>query len=233
MVFSLEKPPTERQLGAIRRRFFQNNGVPVTINSATLRSILLILGDESTQADVLNYLPAGAQMSFAQFTALLDVLFEIRIEHYHITTGNDGKAVLSRDYLLHTRDHLGMNSMQSQKYSKWCESVFTWVSHYFDVEWPPLPPKPAINRTKITRGTAYRGLEVRHLNTDAQFAVNVMALQNLNELRGMVEHYFGVHTGTYTMQYTKPGNVATRLDTQNDFITLKNTIDGVVLVEVE
>nr|GEV95865.1 hypothetical protein [Tanacetum cinerariifolium] len=172
-------------------------------------------------------------MSFQQFELFLRQQFENRIAAHVIQTGPDGKALLSRDFLLYARDRLHMNYLQAQHYSKWNDAVFHWVSRYFKIQWPPMPPTaPRAPRTKSSRTPQFRGLDIRRLSTQRQISVNAMRIRDMQNLRAMVETRLAVPAGTYTLSYIKEG-VRKALRNDRDLVTLKNTIDGVLVAQVD
>ncbi|GJS16828.1 hypothetical protein Tco_0411300 [Tanacetum coccineum] len=77
---------------------------------------------------------------------------------------------------------------------------------------------------------AMAAFESQYIDKDTYLA-SAKDIKNVADLQGRVQNTFGVPAGTYTLRYIWEENVPTVLDSEDDLVTLKNTIDGVVLVE--
>ncbi|GJS48272.1 hypothetical protein Tco_0598393 [Tanacetum coccineum] len=106
-----------------------------------------------------------------------------------ITTSHDVQRIVNAPNVVSTHSNATKRS----------GGVFQWASHYFGVQWAPMPPTTTTHRPRTSWATPFRGLDTR--------------------VSGMYLH-FELHKGGFPA-----------LDTNADLLTLKNTIDGVLVVE--
>nr|GEY34002.1 hypothetical protein [Tanacetum cinerariifolium] len=122
----------------------------------------------------------------------------------HVTAIANGRATLSRDYILNLKDHKQYTWKAAVADSKWPSEVFSLACQLFGVQWTNRGESLHSSRRKPqSKGQAIRRLNGFLPGNSKLLPIEPSKVRKFEDLRSLVQVEFDIKAGSYTMRYNK------------------------------
>nr|GEV90873.1 hypothetical protein [Tanacetum cinerariifolium] len=128
--------------------------------------------------------------------------FRYKIKHYKMEMVN-GKLNLSREYLLNAKNYRRKSWKEALKESKWSDKLLSFACEFFAVDWPDRGESASSSNKKRVRSPypKVQLLNVYLSGLEVLLPIEFMDITDMEHLKEMIQTYFRVAAGSYTLRY--------------------------------